>query len=196
MTASFILASGSPRRLALLQQIGLAPDLVMPADIDEAPLRGERPADTALRLAALKAETVGARNPGALILGADTVVACGRRAFPKAEVEDEARTYLNFLSGRRHRVHGGIAIVAPGGKVWRRQITTVVKFKRLTQQEIDTYLSGDEWRGKAGGYAIQGRAAVFVSAINGSYTNVVGLCLHATNGLLTAARARVNSVSS
>jgi septum formation protein len=188
MTVPFVLASGSPRRLALLQQIGQAPDLVMSADIDESPLRGERPADTALRLAVLKAETVAARNPNALVLGADTVVACGRRAFPKAEVEGEARKYLNFLSGRRHQVHGGIAVVAPGGKVWRRRITTVVKFKRLTPQEIDAYLSGGEWYGKAGGYAIQGHAAVFVSAINGSYTNVVGLCAHATYGMLTAAR--------
>ena len=196
MTTSFVLASGSPRRAALLEQIGQAPDLIMPADIDEAPLRGERPADTALRLAVEKAEAVAAHNSNAIVLGADTVVACGRRAFSKAESEAEARKHLSFLSGRRHQVHGGVAIVAPGGKLWRRRITTVVKFKRLTTQEIDAYLNEDEWRDKAGGYAIQGRAGIFVRAISGSYTNVVGLCVHATHGLLAAARAYAENPSS
>ncbi len=195
MTVPFILASGSPRRLALLEQIGQAPDLVMSVDIDESPLLGERPADTALRLAIRKAETAAVGNSDAVILGADTVVSCGRRLLPKAETEGEARQCLELLSGRRHQVHGGIAIVAPSGKSWRRQITTMVKFKRLTISEIDVYLAGGEWRGKAGGYAIQGRAAVFVTAINGSYTNIVGLCAHVTERILAAARAHADKIS-
>lgn len=168
--------------------------MVVPADIDETPLPGERPLDTALRLATSKCQAVANRNPNAIVLGADTVVACGRRSFPKAESKAEARKFLSFLSGRRHQVHGGIAIAAPGGKLWRRSITTVVKFKRLTDQEIDTYLGDDEWQGKAGGYALQGQAGVFVRAINGSYTNVVGLCVHATYGMLAAARAHAGTL--
>ena len=189
MTHPFVLASGSPRRLTLLQQIGHPPDLVIPADIDESPISDEKPADTALRLAVRKAETVAIANPDAVILGADTVVACGRRALPKAETEHEARACLELLSGRRHQVHGGIAIVAPGGKLWRRRVSTVVKFKRLATRDIEAYIACGEWQGKAGGYAIQGRAAAFVSAINGSYTNVVGLCVYVTAGLLEAAQA-------
>ncbi len=189
MTHSFVLASGSPRRLALLQQIGHPPELVIPADIDESHRPDETPADMALRLAVRKAEVVALGNPDAVILGADTVVACGRRALPKAETEHEARACLELLSGRRHQVHGGIAVVARGGKLWRRRVSTMVKFKRLTAQDIDSYIAWGEWQGKAGGYAIQGRAAAFVSSINGSYTNVVGLCVYVTSGLLEAALA-------
>ena len=195
MTVPFILASGSSRRLALLEQIGQIPDLVMPADIDESPLLGERPADTALRLAIQKAEATAAGNPDAVVLGADTIVACGHRSLPKAETENEAHQCLELLSGRRHCVHGGIAVRAPGGLLWRRRVTTMVKFKRLKAGEIDAYLACGEWRGKAGGYAIQGRAAVFVRAVNGSYTNVVGLCVHTVDGVLVAARARATNSS-
>jgi septum formation protein len=195
MSPPFILASGSSRRAALLEQIGQRPDLIVLADIDESSLMDERPADTAARLAILKAEAVAAHNPKAVVLGADTIVACGYRSLPKAETEDQARKCLDLLSGRRHQVHGGIAIIAPGGKMWQRRIKTVVKFKRLTAAEIDRYLSHGEWHGKAGGYAIQGRAAAFVSSINGSYTNVVGLCVHATSGLLAAAGLDVDGAA-
>ncbi len=195
MTYPFVLASGSPRRLALLQQIGHPPDLVVPADIDESPRPAEPPTDLSVRLAVEKAEAVALGNPDAIILGADTVVACGRRALPKAETEQEARACLELLSGRRHQVHGGIAIIAPGGKLWRRRVSTMVKFKRLTAQDIEAYIACGEWQGKAGGYAIQGRAASLVSAINGSYTNVVGLCVYVTTGVLEAARAHAASTS-
>ncbi|MEQ9449234.1 MAG: Maf family protein, partial [Rhodospirillaceae bacterium] len=151
MTVPFILASASPRRLALLQQIGQPPDKIVPADIDEAPLPRERPADTALRLAVLKAEAVSRTHPGAIVLAADTVVACGRRVLPKPETADEARRCLALLSGRRHRVHGGIALCASDGKVRQRALTTVVTFKRLTDTEMDQYLASGEWQGKAGG---------------------------------------------
>ncbi|MBD24945.1 MAG: septum formation protein Maf [Candidatus Marinimicrobia bacterium] len=189
MPSHFVLASGSPRRLALLQQIGEVPDLVVPAGIDESPICNEKPADMAVRLAVHKAKATAVENPNAVILGADTVVACGRRVLPKVQEAREARRCLELLSGRRHKVHGGIAIVVASGILWRRQITTTVKFKRLTKKDIDAYVDCGEWQGKAGGYAIQGRAAVFVSAIRGSYTNVVGLCVYATASLLEAARA-------
>ncbi|MDX2145006.1 MAG: Maf family nucleotide pyrophosphatase [Rhodospirillaceae bacterium] len=182
----FILASSSPRRLALLDQIGRKPDLVVPADVDEAPLKGELPRIHADRLALEKAQAVAKAYPDAVVLGADTVVACGRRILPKAETEADVRACLALLSGRRHGVHGGIAVIARG-KVWRRHVETVVRFKRLTAAEIDAYIASGEWRGKAGGYAVQGRAAAFIAAINGSYTNVVGLCVHAADGLLAAA---------
>lgn len=189
MPPPFILASESPRRLALLQQIGEPPDLVVPVGIDESLICNEKPADMALRLAIHKAKTAAIENPNAIILGADTVVACGRRALPKVHKAHEARRCLELLSGRRHKVYGGIAIIVPSGNLWRRQITTTVKFKRLTKKDIDTYVACGEWQGKAGGYAIQGRGAVFVSAVKGSYTNVVGLCVYATASVLEAARA-------
>jgi septum formation protein len=182
----FILASSSPRRLALLDQIGRKPDLVVSAEVDETPLRREPPCIHADRLALEKARAVAALHPAAVVLGADTVVACGRRILPKAETETEARACLALLSGRRHRVHGGIAVMARG-KVWRRHVETIVRFKRLTAAEIEAYVASGEWRGKAGGYAVQGRAAAFIAAINGSYTNVVGLCVHAADGLLASA---------
>ncbi|WP_405054275.1 Maf family protein [Telmatospirillum sp.] len=184
MTASFILASASPRRLDLLAQIGITPDTVDPADIDETPLPGELPGPHALRLAESKALLVASRHAGAFVLGADTVVACGRRILPKADIIDQARQCLRLLSGRRHRVLGGICLVAPDGRVTRRLVTTTVTFKSLDQAEMDAYLAGGEWQGKAGGYAIQGRAAVFVRYVGGSYSNVVGLALHETYGLL------------
>lgn len=184
MTAPLILASASPRRLDLLAQIGVVPDAVDPADLDETPLPGELPVQHALRLAQGKALLVSARHEGAFVLGADTVVACGRRILPKAEAETQAAQCLSLLSGRRHRVIGGICLVAPDGRVVKKTVTTTVTFKSLDHEERVDYLAGGEWRGKAGGYAIQGRAAVFVRHLGGSYSNVVGLALHETYGLL------------
>jgi septum formation protein len=183
--APLVLASASPRRRDLLTQIGWAPDVVEPADIDETPLKRELPAALALRLARAKLEAVASRHPGAFLLAADTVVALGRRVLPKAESEGEARDCLERLSGRRHRVLGGIAVQAPDGTRRHRLVTTVVKVKRLTSAEIDAYLASGEWRGKAGGYAVQGLAAAFVPEIHGSYSNVVGLALAEIYGLLT-----------
>jgi septum formation protein len=179
-----ILASASPRRLDLLKQIGVAPDAVLPADVPEEPLKGETPPQLAARLALAKARVVADSNADAIVLAADTVVACGRRILPKAEDAATARRCLTLLSGRRHRVHGGITVLAPGRTPSTRLITTIVSFKRLTEDEIAAYLDSGEWHGKAGGYAIQGRAAAFVKTLNGSYTNVVGLDLFATAALL------------
>lgn len=184
---SLILASASPRRLELLRQIGIQPSAVVPADVPEGPLRGELPPRLAARLAAAKADAVATRHRGSITLAADTVVACGRRILPKAETRDEAAQCLDLLSGRRHRVHGGIVVIDPAGRRAARLITTIVLFKRLSQEEIATYLDSGEWRGKAGGYAIQGRAAALVRGINGSYSNVVGLDLFATAALLRGA---------
>ena len=184
MTARLVLASASPRRRALLAQVAIEPDAVDPADIDERPVPGEVPLRHAERLAAEKALRVAARHPGAFVLGADTVVACGRRILPKAETLEDARACLALLSGRRHRVHGGIALVTPQGKLVRRRVTTVVALKRLTPREIEDYLASGEWQGKAGGYAIQGLAARFVRELIGSYSNVVGLPLYETVTLL------------
>ena len=184
MTQTLVLASASPRRLELLRQIGLSPGLVEPANIDETPRPRELPAPLALRLARDKSSAVAARHPGAWVLGADTVVACGRRVLAKAGSADEARRFLTLLSGRRHRVHGGISIVDSDGVQRGRRISTTVSFKRLTVGEIDRYIASDEWRGKAGGYAIQGLAGAFVTSVNGSYFNVVGLPLYETLSLL------------
>jgi septum formation protein len=179
-----ILASASPRRLDLLRQVGLEPAKIDPADIDETPRAQELPRAYALRMAEAKLAAVAARHPGAMVLAADSVVVCGRRILPKAEAEAEARACLKLLSGRRHRVMGGVAAVGPAGKVRTRLVETVVRFKRLEAAEIDAYVASGEWRGKAGGYAIQGRAAAFVDFISGSYSNVVGLPLFETVALL------------
>jgi septum formation protein len=181
----FVLASASPRRLDLLRQIGIAPDVVEAPEIDEAELRGEVPAAYARRIALAKLAAVAAGHAGAFVLAADTVVACGRRILPKAEDEATARRCLTLLSGRRHRVLGGIAIQAPDGRRAVRVAATDVRFKRLTEEEIARYLASGEWQGKAGGYAVQGRAAAFVPAIAGSYSNVVGLSLADTHAMLT-----------
>jgi septum formation protein len=173
--ALLVLASASPRRLDLLRQIGIEPDRVDPADIDETPLRHELPPAHVLRLARAKAAAVQARHPDTFVLAADTVVACGRRILPKAETREEAERCLDLLSGRRHRVLGGVCVLAPDGRRSVRVVLTSVRFRRLGEGERARYLEGGEWRGKAGGYAIQGRAAAFVPAINGSYANVVGL---------------------
>jgi len=184
VTARLVLASASPRRLDLLRQIGIEPDIVDPADIDETPLPGELPRLHAARLARAKAETVRLRHPGALILAADTVVACGRRILGKPETEAEARRFLTLLSGRRHRVIGAIVVMNPNGNMSSRETVSQVLFKRLSNIEIAGYLATEEWRGKAGGYAIQGKAAAFVAWMSGSYSNVVGLPLFEAAQLL------------
>lgn len=183
----FVLASASPRRLDLLAQIGLAPDEVDPAEIDEAPAKRELPRDHAARLADEKADLVHARHRDAVVLAADTVVACGRRILPKAGDEATARRCLAMLSGRRHRVIGGVTVIGVEGLARRRLVMTTVRFKRLDRREIDAYLATGEWHGKAGGYAIQGHAAALVPWIEGSYSNVVGLPLYETAQLLRAA---------
>ena len=182
-----VLASASPRRLDLLRQVGIEPARIDPAHIDETPAPRELPRAYALRMAKAKLAAVAGRHPGMVVLAADSVVVCGRRILPKAETEVQARACLGLLSGRRHRVLGGIAVGAPDGTVRTRLVETVVRFKRLEPVEIDDYIQSAEWRGKAGGYAIQGRAARFVSFLSGSYSNVVGLCLHNTSALLRAA---------
>jgi septum formation protein len=184
MTQTLVLASASPRRLDLLRQIGLEPDIVAPADIDESRRKDETPAQLALRLARDKANAVAEQHRGSWVLGADTVVACGRRVLAKAADADAARRTLAMLSGRRHRVHGGVSLIAPDGGTRARRVTTIVSFKRLTGDEIEDYIASGEWRGKAGGYAIQGLAGAFVTSVNGSYFNVVGLPLYETLGLL------------
>lgn len=189
MAGRLILASASPRRLDLLSQVGIVPAAVVPADIDETPRSGEQPRTLAGRLASEKAAAVARAHPDAFVLGADTVVACGRRSLPKPVDEMEARRCLDLLSGRRHRVIGGVALVCPGGRVLVRDSVTAVQFKRLSRADVDMYLASGEWRDKAGGYAIQGLAALFVTAINGDYNNVVGLPLALTAALLTGAGA-------
>jgi septum formation protein len=180
-----ILASASPRRLELLAQIGITPNDVLPADIDESPLAQELPRQHAARLALIKARKIAGQESEAWVIGADTVVGVGRRILPKAEDEATARRCLQLLSGRAHRVFGGVAIFSPDGNVSERLVVTRVKFKRLSEQEMQDYLNCGEWQGKAGGYAIQGHAASFVAGINGSYSNVVGLPLYETMTLLS-----------
>ena len=182
-----ILASASPRRLDLLKQIGVTPDSILPAQIDESELKGELPAALAGRLAREKAQAIASKNPDNFVLAADTVVACGRRILPKTETAEEARACLKMLSGRRHHVYGGIALITPEGKIIEALSDTIVQFKRLNQNEIDDYLHSGEWNGVAGGYAIQGKAAAFVKFLRGSYSNVVGLCLYDTMRILDGA---------
>jgi septum formation protein len=177
-----VLASASPRRADLLGQIGLVPDQIIATDIDETPLAGEPPRRLAVRLALAKA--AAAAKPDAYVLAADTVVAVGRRLLPKAESEDQSRACLALLSGRAHRVLTAIAVQAPDGRLAQRLSESRVHFKRLTAAEIEAYVEAGEWRGKAGGYAIQGRAGAFVIALQGSYSGVVGLPLYETAMLL------------
>ena len=182
-----ILASASPRRLDLLARIGVTPDAVAPADIDESVPRGELPRQHALRLAREKAALVAEANPDALVLGADTVVAVGRRILPKVEDEATLRACMNLLSGRRHRVLTGVALAIPGQPTRSRLVETMISMKRLSGQEIDYYAGHGEWHGKAGGYALQGYGEVYVRNIAGSYSNVVGLPLAETRLLLKSA---------
>lgn len=182
-----ILASASPRRLDLLARIGVVPDAVMPAEIDESVPKGELPRDHALRLAREKAAAVAEREPGSLVLAADTVVAVGRRILPKVEDEQTLRACMALLSGRRHRVLTGVALAVPGNGIRERLVETMIAMKRLSAQEIDFYASHGEWRGKAGGYALQGYGEVYVRHIGGSYSNVVGLPLAETRVMLKSA---------
>lgn len=187
MTAPLILASASPRRRELLAQIGVAPDRIVAAGIDERARERETPRLHAGRLAAEKAAVVAAANPGALVLAADTVVACGRRILPKAEDEETARACLALISGRSHRVYTGLALAGLGPERRLQIVETRVKVKRLSAAEINAYIAGGEWRGKAGGYAIQGAFAAYVISLIGSYSNVVGLPLYETANLLAGA---------
>lgn len=184
---ALVLASSSPRRRDLLAQIGIVPAAVDPADIDETPHKDELAPPHALRLACAKAEVVAARHPGAVVLAADTVVAVGRRILPKTEDEAAARRCLELLSGRRHRVFGGVCVIAPDGRRLTRVVQTAVMFKRLSDAEVESYIRSREWHGKAGGYAVQGLAALFVRGIVGSHPNIVGLPLFEVAGLLRAA---------
>lgn len=180
---ALVLASASPRRLDLLKQVGIVPDVVAPADLDETPGVTELPRVYAERLAAEKASAIAVSHKDAFVLAADTVVACGRRILPKAETEEEARTCLNLLSGRAHRVYTGISLVK-GDRQITKSVMTRVQVARLSDAELHAYLASGEWQGKAGGYAIQGGAAAFIRGLNGSYSNVVGLPLHETVNLL------------
>lgn len=188
-----ILASASPRRLALLNQVGIEPEHLVPAHIDETPERGELPRKLAARLADQKALTAQhkARQAGyaenALVLSADTVVAVGRRILPKAELMEEASQCLRLLSGRAHRVYTAVSVLTPKGQMHRRLVETRIRFKRLSAREIESYLASAEWRDKAGGYAIQGFGAAFVAELHGSYSGVMGLPLFETADLLQRA---------
>jgi septum formation protein len=182
-----ILASASPRRLDLLARIGVVPDAVEPAELDETPLKDERPRDHAVRLARDKALAVAARHPGCAVLAADTVVGAGRRILPKAEDEGVARACLTLLSGRRHHVFTAVAVVDAEGRLRERLSDTRLSFALLTPAMIDAYLAGGEWRGKAGGYAIQGTAEAFVRDLAGSHSGVVGLPLFEARNLLRSA---------
>lgn len=185
-----VLASGSPRRLALLNQAGIEPDALRPADVDETPKKGELPRACANRLAsakgnaALKSVELDDELRGAFVLAADTVVAVGRRILPKAELIDEASQCLRLLSGRNHRVYTAICLVTPKGAFRQRLVETRVRFRRLTEEDITAYLASGEWQGKAGGYAAQGIAGSFIVKMVGSYSNVIGLPLHETMTLL------------
>jgi len=190
VNASLILASASPRRLDLLSQIGITPSKVIAAEIDESKARSEKPSDLVKRLAEAIAAAVAKWNPNFWVLGADTVVSCGQRVLGKAADEAEARVCLELLSGRRHRVYGGVCLISPDGQRRIRLVITAVVFKRLDRDDIDTYISLGEWQGKSGAYAIQGAAAALVPKIIGSYTNVVGLPLAETAALLRGAGYR------
>ena len=186
-----VLASASPRRVLLLAQAGMTPHHIIAADIDEAIHKGERPSAYALRMAREKAEAVRKSHPelehSAFILAADTVVACGVRVLPKAETRAEADYCLTMLSGRQHRVFGGLCVILPCGKVQTRLQMSKVSFRRLSARDKQAYLDGGEWQGKAGGYAIQGQAGLFIRKISGSYSNIVGLDIHHVAGVLMAA---------
>lgn len=190
MNTRLVLASASPRRLDLLAQIGIVPDIVEAAEIDETPFDRELPRQHATRLAKEKARKVSEKFADDWVIGADTVVACGHRILPKTEDVDTAAQCLKLLSGRAHRVYGGVAVNLPDNRVRKRLVVTHVKFKRLSADELSAYLESGEWHGKAGGYAVQGKAAAFVANINGSYSNVVGLPLYETAALLAEFTAR------
>ncbi len=178
------LASASPRRRELLARIGIVPDAVCPADIDETPTPAERPRDYAMRMGEHKARAVPAKG---FVLAGDTVVAAGRRILPKTESEAEARDCLMLLSGRRHTVLSSVVLLAPDGSIKSRLSENIVRFKSLSQEEIEAYIADDEWRGKAGGYAIQGSAEALIQWMRGSHSSVMGLPLYETRALLKSA---------
>lgn len=184
---TFVLASASPRRLELLARLGVTPDQVDPADCDETPHKAERPLAYAKRISTEKAAIVAARHPGAVTLSADTVVAAGQRNLGKAESDAEVRAFLALLSGRRHRVHTAVTVVDAGGKVRQRVSTSILAFKRLSEDEVHAYAAGGDGLGKAGGYAVQGYAEAFVKTLIGSHSGVMGLPLFETRALLIAA---------
>ncbi|GJL95910.1 MAG: Maf-like protein [Hyphococcus sp.] len=186
-SAPLILASASPRRKSLLEQIGVVPDQIIAADIDETPMKGELPRGHALRLAIEKAEAVAAKHEDSFILSGDTVVGCGRRILPKSEDEQTARDCLELLSGRSHRVFSGVVLAMPGGRISSRVVETRVKVRVLDEASIKEYLDSGEWDGKAGGYAIQGLFAKHIVSIIGSHPNVVGLPQYETANLLRGA---------
>jgi septum formation protein len=179
-----LLASASPRRLELLARIGVRPDRIAPTDIDETPLKAELPRQLAARLATAKAKAAAAAQPDALVLAADTVVGVGRRILGKPADAAEAARFLGLLSGRRHHVYTGVALLGPDGRLRTRLVDTILTFQRLTPAQIDTYIGAGEWHGKAGGYALQGSAEAFVRFLAGSHSNVVGLPLFETTQLL------------
>ncbi len=190
MSHSLVLASASPRRIELLAQIGIEPAFLQPADIDETPQRSEHPRSLAKRLSKQKAERAkdklknDADYKSAFILAADTVVGVGRQILPKAESEDVALDCLRLLSGRAHKVFTGVCLVTPKGSLRQVLVESRVRFDRLSRRQMDAYISSGEWRGKAGGYAIQGLAGSFIVKMVGSYSNIVGLPLHETQTLL------------
>ena len=191
--AMLVLASASPRRLSLLDRIGLTPDLLNPSDVDETPLKRETPRRLSIRLADAKADKakdmplVKGLGDNVFVLAADTVVGLGRRILPKAETYQEAKDCLNLLSGRSHWVYSAVCLMDPNGKMTTRCSETKVRFKRLSRDDVETYLKSEEWRGKAGGYAIQGRAEAFVRYLSGSHSGVIGLPLYETVLLLQGA---------
>lgn len=190
-TPELVLASASPRRRELLARLGVREARVLATDIDESPLPGELPRAHAVRLAAEKARTAAARVPDAIILAGDTVVGVGRRILPKADDAETARKCIELLSGRRHRVFSAVAVMQPDGTLREALSETILRFKRLSPAEIDAYVASGEWRGKAGGYAIQGSAEGFCAWLSGSHSGVVGLPLYETRRLLIAAGVRL-----
>lgn len=184
---TLILASASPRRQQLLARIGITADAIIPADIDESALKGELPRVYARRMAAEKAAVIAAQHPDSAVLSGDTVVAAGRRILPKAESEADARMCLDLISGRRHLVLSAVTLMLPGGRALHRLSESVVSFKRLHADEVEAYVAGGEWQGKAGGYAIQGSAEALIRSISGSYSGIMGLPLYETRSMLLSA---------
>lgn len=184
MKHTLILASASPARKGLLESVGIIPDEILPADIDETPKKGEPPRDYVLRVAEGKAQHIHALRPNAFIIAADTIGVVGRRILMKEDTVEGARKMLLLLSGRRHRVYSGVCVIAPSGNIRRRRVETVVQFKRLETKELEEYLQSGQWQGKSGCYGIQSRAGGFIHSINGSFSNVVGLPLVETRNML------------
>lgn len=185
--AQLILASASPRRQQLLARIGITADAIIPADIDESALKGELPRVYARRMAAEKAAVIAAQHVDSAVLSGDTVVAAGRRILPKAESEADARMCLDLISGRRHLVLSAVTLMLPGGRALHRLSESIVTFKRLNADEVEAYIAGGEWQGKAGGYAIQGSAEALIRSISGSYSGIMGLPLYETRSMLMSA---------